>query len=34
MNFLDKQPFYFGRFYKQLFIRLQIRQIYLVFVYA
>lgn len=31
MNFLDKQPFYFGRFYKQLFICLQIRQIYVVF---
>ena len=27
-NFLDKQPFYFGRICKQLFIRWQIRQIY------
>ena len=32
-KFFDKQPSYFGRIYKQLFIRLQIRQIYVVFVY-
>ena len=32
-NFLDKQPFYFERICKQLFIRLQIRQICVDFVY-
>ena len=32
-NFLDKQPSYFGRICKQLFIRLQIRQICVDFVY-
>ena len=32
-KFFDKQPSYFGRIYKQLFIRLQIRQIYVDFVY-
>ena len=32
-NFFDKQPFYFERICKQLSICLQIRQIYVVFVY-
>ena len=32
-NFLDKQPSYFGRICKQLFIRWQIRQICVIFVY-